>query len=117
MITRYATNLKVAKEMFDAAQPKLKGDEGMKQAFEQFNLQPELVKVVGAAEAAAAGLLGLSIFSKRFSQLGSIITLGVMGVAITKHLQAGHGKEGAQHAIDVAQLAGLSLVDTFTSKK
>ncbi|UXR78024.1 MULTISPECIES: DoxX family protein [unclassified Staphylococcus] len=117
MITRYATNLKVAKEMFDAAQPKLKGDEGMKQAFEQFNLQPELVKVVGAAEAAAAGLLGLSLFSKRLSQAGSIITLGVMGVAIAKHLQAGHGKEGAQHAIDVAKLAGMSLADTFLSKK
>lgn len=32
MILRYVTNLKVAKQLYDAAQPKLKGDQGMKDA-------------------------------------------------------------------------------------
>ncbi|QLK86660.1 DoxX family protein [Staphylococcus sp. 17KM0847] len=117
MIARYATNLKLAKELYQAAQPKLQGDEGMKQAFEQFNLSPDLVKVVGAAEVAAAGMFSLSLFSKRLSQMGSIVTLGVLGVAIAKHLQAGHGKEGAQAAIDLVELAAISLADTITSEK
>lgn len=117
MLLRYAANLKVAKELLEAAKPKLKNDKGLREAFESFNLSPELVRVVGTAETAAAVLFGLSIFSKRLSQLGSIITIVVLGVAIQKHFKAGHGKEGAQHAIDLVSLAGLSLADTLVSRK
>ena len=117
MLLRYVSNLKVAKELLGAAKPKLKNDQGMREAFESFELSPELVRVVGAAEGAAAVLFGLSIFSKRLSQVASIITIIVLGVAIQKHLAAGHGKEGAQHAIDIASMAGLSLVDTLVNRK
>lgn len=117
MILRYVANLKVAKELVNAAKPKLKNDQGLRDAFESFNLSPDLVRVVGAAETAAAVLFGLSIFSKRLSQLGSLITIVVLGVAIQKHFQAGHGKEGAQDAIDLVSMAGLSLADTLVSKK
>ncbi|MCO4354422.1 DoxX family protein [Staphylococcus agnetis] len=117
MILRYVANLKVAKELVNAAKAKLKNDQGLRDAFESFNLSPDLVRVVGAAETAAAVLFGLSIFSKRLSQLGSLITIVVLGVAIQKHFQAGHGKEGAQHAIDLVSMAGLSLADTLVSKK
>ena len=34
MILRYLTNLKLAKELFDSAKPKLKGDQTMKDTFE-----------------------------------------------------------------------------------
>ncbi|MBI5974608.1 DoxX family protein [Staphylococcus canis] len=117
MIFSYAGNLKVAKELFNAAKPKLQNDQGMKDAFEGFDLPKELVPIVGAAEGAAALFMVLSIFNKRFAQAASIITLAVMVGAITSHFRAGHGKEGAQHAIDVLTLAGLSLADTFTSRK
>lgn len=46
-----------------------------------------------------------------------MLTLGVLVGAIYKHIEAGQGKEGAQHAIDVASLAGLSLVDNLVNKK
>ncbi|WP_086428151.1 DoxX family protein [Staphylococcus cornubiensis] len=117
MILRYVTNLKVAKHLYDAAQPKLKGDQGMKDAFEMFKLPEGMVKVIGITEAVAAGLFAISIFDKRFSQLASILTLGVLTGAIYKHIEAGQGKEGAQHAIDVASLAGLSLIDNIVNKK
>ena len=34
-------------------------------------------------------------------------------VAAYKHFEAGHGKEGAQHALDLLGLAALSFADTF----
>lgn len=117
MLLRYVTNLKLAKELLGAAKPKLKNDQGMRDAFESFNLSPELVRVVGAAEGAAAVLFGLSIFNKRLSQAASIITVIVLGVAIQKHFAAGHGKEGAKATIDIASMAGLSLADTLVSRK
>lgn len=116
MILRYVTNLKVAKQLYDAAQPKLKGDQGMKDAFKMFNLPESMVKVIGITEA-VAGLFAISIFDKRLSQVASVLTLGVLVGAIYKHIEAGQGKEGAQHAIDVASLAGLSLVDNLVNKK
>ncbi|MBA8779482.1 DoxX family protein [Staphylococcus schleiferi subsp. coagulans] len=117
MILRYVTNLKAAKSLFDAAQPKLKGDEGMKEAFKTFKLSEGMVKVIGTIELIASGLFVASLFHKRISQAASLLSIGVLVGAIYKHFEAGQGKEGAQHAIDVATLAGLSLVDTLTSKK
>lgn len=117
MILSYVTNLKVAKELFNAAKPKLQNSQNMKDAFESFDLPKELVPVIGAAEAAASLFMVLSIFNKRFAQIASVLTLGIMIGAISSHLKAGHGKKGAQHAIDVFKLAGLSLADTFTTKK
>lgn len=117
MILRYVTNLKIAKSLFDAAQPKLKGDQGMVDTFKNFKLPEGMVKVIGVTETLAAGLFALSVIDKRFSQLASVLTLGVLTGAIYKHFEAGQGKQGAQHAIDVASLAGLSLLDVLVNKK
>lgn len=114
MILRYAANLKLAKELYDASKPKLKGDQGMKETFTNvFNA----VKLAGTLEATAAALFAASFLSKNLSRLGSITTFGVLGVAAYKHFEAGHGKEGAQHALDLLGLAALSFADTFCEKK
>ncbi|MCU5745201.1 DoxX family protein [Staphylococcus sp. SQ8-PEA] len=118
MILRYITNLKLAKELFNASQPKLKGKQEMKDSFEnEFGLPAKLVPVVGAAEALSSVLFAVSFASKTLSRIASLITVGVLSGAILKHFQAGHGKEGAKHAMDLSGLAILSFLDTLNCKK
>lgn len=114
MILRYAANLKLAKELYSSAKPKLKGDQGMIDTFQNvFGLPESSVKLAGTVEAAAAAFYAASFLNKNLSRLGSIATFGVLGVAAYKHFETGHGKEGAQHALDLLGLAALSFADTF----
>lgn len=118
MILRYLTNLKLAKELYGAAKPKIKGDQSMKDTFvEVFNLPANTVPLAGAVEALSAVFFVLSFASKRLSRLGSLLTIAVLGVAAYKHFEAGHGKAGAKHALDLTGLAALSFLDTFDCKK
>lgn len=118
MILRYLTNLKLAKELFDSAKPKLKGDQTMKDTFENvFGLPANSVSLAGAIEALSALFFVLSFASKKLSRLGSLFTFAVLGVAIVKHFEAGHGKQGAKHALDLTGLAALSFLDTFNGKQ
>ena len=90
MVLRYATNL--AKRLYDASKPKLKGDQGMIDTFTNtFGLPENSVKLAGGVEAAAAGLL-LLVLNKNISRLGSLAAISVLGVAAYKHFEAGHGK-------------------------
>ena len=115
MILRYVTNVKIAKELFEASKPKLKGDQEMKDTFSNvFGLDEKLVPLVGGLEAASATLFSIN---KNISRLASLTTIGVLGVAAYKHFEAGHGKAGAQHALDLLGLATLSLLDTFDGKR
>lgn len=117
MILRYVTNLKIAKELFDASKPKLKGDQGMKDTFKNvFGLSENLVPLVGGLEAASAALFSVSFLNKNISRVASLTTISVLGVAAYKHFEAGHGKEGAQHALDLLGLSTLSLLDTYDGK-
>ena len=53
MILRYAANLKLAKELYTASKPKLKGDQGMIDTFQNvFGLPESSVKLAGTVEAA-----------------------------------------------------------------
>lgn len=118
MILRYLTNLKLAKELYGAAKPKLKGDKSMKDTFtEVFNLPANAVPLVGALESLSAVFFVLSFASKRLSRIASLMTITVLGVAAYKHFEAGHGKAGAKHALDLTGLAALSLLDTLDCKK
>ncbi|HGZ5790189.1 TPA: hypothetical protein ACOHTZ_000871 [Staphylococcus aureus] len=115
MILRYATNLKLAKELYQASKPKLQEDKGMIELFEHtFGLQKELVKYVGIAEATTASA---SFINKNISRLASLSTIGILSVAAYKHFEAGQGKKGAQHALNLLGLATLSLLDTFSCNK
>ncbi|EOA8419154.1 hypothetical protein ACINHQ_001185 [Staphylococcus aureus] len=118
MILRYVTNLKLAKELYQASKPKLQEDKGMIELFEHtFGLQKELVKYVGIAEATTAALYSASFINKNISRLASLSTIGILSVAVYKHFEAGQGKKGAQHALDLLGLATLSLLDTFSGNK
>lgn len=115
MILRYLTNLKLAKELFDSAKPKLKGDQTMKDTFENvFGLHSKWVTVAGALEAASGLIYLLSFGNKKMTNVASLLAVGVLGVAIYKHYEAGHGKEGAKHATDLVKLAALSSADTIS---
>ena len=114
MILRYAANLKLAKKLYDSSKPKLQGSQEMIDTFKNvFGLPEKSVKLAGTVEATAAALFAASFLNKNISRLGSIATFGVLGVAAYKHFEAGHGKEGAQHALDLLGLAALSFADTF----
>jgi len=118
MILRYATNVKLAKELYDASKPKLQGDQDMVDTFTNvFGLPEKSVKLAGSVEIAATGLFAVSFLNKNISRLGSLATISVLSVAAYKHFEVGHGKKGAQHALVLLGLATLSLLDTFTSKK
>lgn len=117
MILRYATNLKLAKELYQASKPKLQA-KSMIELFEHtFGLQKELVKYVGIAEATTAALYSASFINKNISRLASLSTIGILSVAAYKHFEAGQGKKGAQHALNLLGLATLSLLDTFSCNK
>ncbi|WP_278926307.1 hypothetical protein [Staphylococcus auricularis] len=117
MILRYATNLRVAKDLYEAAKPKLQGDENVIDNFvNEFDLPQKAVPLAGTIEALAAGSFALSFLNKNVSRLGSLLTLSVLSVAALKHFQAGHGKEGADHALRLMGLASLSFADTFCEK-
>ena len=101
MILRYAANLKLAKELYDSSKPKLQGSQEMIDTFKNvFGLPEKSVKLAGTVEATAAALF-TKFLKQNISRLGSIATFGVLGVAAYKHFEAGHGKEGAQHALDL----------------
>ena len=65
MILRYAANLKLAKELYTASKPKLKGDQGMIDTFQNvFGLPESSVKLAGTVEVAAAGFFSASFLKK-----------------------------------------------------
>ena len=66
MILRYAANLKLAKELYTASKPKLKGDQGMIDTFQNvFGLPESSVKLAGTVEVAAT-LLSASFLNKTY---------------------------------------------------
>ena len=84
MILRYA-NLKLAKELYSSAKPKLKGDQGMIDTFQNvFGLPESSVKLAGTVE---GRFYAASFLNKNLSRLGSIATFGVLGVAAYKHFE------------------------------
>ena len=110
MILRYATNLKLAKDLYAASKRKLTGNPYTKQLFTQdFKLSERAMKLAGVIEFIASGLFATSVLHKNISRLGSLVTFSVLSVAVYKRLEAGHGKVGAQHALDLLGLAHLVL--------
>ena len=94
---------------------KLTGNPYTKQLFTQdFKLSERAMKLAGVIEFIASGLFATSVLHK--ISLASLVTFSVLSVAVYKRLEAGHGKVGAQHALDLLGLAALSLIDTFSKK-
>ena len=58
MILRYAANLKLAKELYSSAKPKLKGDQGMNRYIPKcIRFTRNSVKLAGTVEVAAAAFM------------------------------------------------------------
>lgn len=115
MLLRYLNNIKVGKELLQASEPKLKGNPQMKETFENvFGLPGNMVTVAGTIEATSGLLFLLSFGNKKMTRIATVLTFGVLSVAAYKHYEAGHGKAGAQHALDLMKLAGLSTLDTIS---
>ena len=88
MILRYATNLKLAKELYNASKPKLQGDQGMVDTFTNtFGLPASSVKLAGGVEATAAALFAASFLNKNISRLGSLATISVLVLQLTNTLK------------------------------
>lgn len=114
---RYLINLYVATDVFNKGIQKIEANGEVGEDFEKhFNVNPEQMKLAGYFEAMGSALLALSLFSKTFARLGAFMVGSVTSVAAIKHLLAGDGFKGAQHALTIAGLSMVSLIASFTKK-
>lgn len=113
----YLNNLLIAKEMFNAGKGKLQEDENLVKMFDEFGYSQEFMKLIGTVETTSAALLALSLFNKKFNQVGSVLIEGVMLGAIYSHLKAGQGFEATKNARNILGLNTASLIASFKEDK
>jgi hypothetical protein len=75
------------------------------------------MRVVGLIEIIGAVFLFMSIFSRKFVQIGTVLLNVVLGCAIFKHFEAGHGYKGAKTALTLFGLNLLSFIETLRKDK
>lgn len=114
---KHVTNGYVAKEVINSSLPKVKNDDATAQQFKDgFNLSRNAMRIVGLFEFLGSVLLFMSVFSRRFVRLGTILINIVLGGAIFKHLKAGHGVKGASAAMKLFGLNVLNFIETLRKK-
>src|SRR5699024_454786 len=108
---RRVSNGYVAKEIFQSSMPKVKNDDQVVDQFNNgFHLSRNVMRLAGVFELVGSLFLMLSILSrsgKTFIKIGTVLINIILGGAIFKHLQAGHGFKGAKKAL---QLFGLNTL-------
>lgn len=115
---RHTVNGYVANKVVRSALPKVQNDENTAKVFEsEFNISRNSMRAVGAIEMIGASFLLLSVFSRKFVRIGTILLNVVLGGAIFKHLKAGHGFKGAKTALTLFGLNVLSYNETRQVKK
>ena len=111
---RHTVNGYVANKVVRSSLPKVKGDQNTAQVFEnEFNLSKKEMRAVGVIEMVGAAFLFLSVFSRKFVQIGTILLNIILGGAIVKHFKAGHGYQGAKSALTLFGLNLLSFNETL----
>lgn len=111
---RHTVNGYVANKVVRSSLPKVKGDQNTAQVFEnEFNLSKNEMRAVGVVEMVGAAFLFLSVFSRKFVQIGTILLNIILGGAIVKHFKAGHGYQGAKSALTLFGLNLLSFNETL----
>ena len=111
---RHTVNGYVANKVVRSSLPKVKGDQNTAQVFEnEFNLSKNEMRAVGVIEMVGAAFLFLSVFSRKFVQIGTILLNIILGGAIVKHFKAGHGYQGAKSALTLFGLNLLSFNETL----
>lgn len=105
----HVSNGYVGKEVIKSSLPKVKDDEQAARQFEDgFNISRKTMRVVGVVELVGSMFLFMSVFSKKFVRIGTVMINIVLGGAIYKHLKSGHGFKGAKKAL---QLFGLNVLN------
>ena len=115
---KHAANGYVANKVLRSSLPKVKNDEQTSIAFKEgFNVSRPMMRIVGFFELIGSIFLILSLFGKKFSRIGTVMINIVLGGAIFKHLEAGHGVKGAKDAIQLFTISVLSFLETLKKKK
>ncbi|WP_020006542.1 DoxX family protein [Salinicoccus albus] len=110
----YLLNAFIGKTMFDGGISKVQNKGQMGEEFEQeFNVDDNQMKVAGYLETAGAIFMLISFLGKTFTRIGAVFLNVILGVAIFKHLRAGHGYEGSKNALKFFGLNTLSFIETF----
>ncbi|MGO1922460.1 MAG: hypothetical protein ACTH14_01385 [Jeotgalicoccus sp.] len=111
---KYLVNLYVGSKVIEGGLNKIKAEGNMGEEFEsEFNVNNDQMKAAGYFEAIGSIFLFLSFFGKTFTRIGVFMINAVLGVAIFKHLKAGHGCEGSKNALQLFGLNTLSFLETF----
>src|SRR5688500_19892169 len=114
----HVSNGYVGTKVLKSTLPKVKNDEQTAQQFEQgFNLSRNTMRFVGIFELIGSLFLLLSVFSKKFIRIGTVMINIVLGVAIFKHLKLGHGYKGSKTALQLFGLNIISFAETLRNKK
>lgn len=105
----------VAKTTLKSSLPKVKNDDqAAKQFKDGFNLSRTTMRLVGLLELVGSIFLILSIVTragKRFAKIGTLLLNIVLGGAVFKHLQAGHGYKGSKKALNLLSLNTINLIE------
>lgn len=115
---KHISNGYVAKEVFNSSLPKVKNDDQTAHQFKEgFNLSRNVMRLVGIFELIGSIFLFMSVFGRKFVQIGTIIISIVLGGAVFKHLEAGHGLKGSKSALKLLGLNILNLIETLRKSK
>ncbi|RYG71503.1 hypothetical protein EU245_13925 [Lentibacillus lipolyticus] len=111
------SGVNVAKTLFQSSLPKVQDDaQAATQFKEGFNLSRNAMKFTGLLELIGSVFLFISIISKsgkKFARIGVLLTNIVLGGAIFKHLEAGHGVDGSKKALKLFGLNTLNFIETM----
>ncbi|TMN22962.1 hypothetical protein FH966_08785 [Lentibacillus cibarius] len=114
---QHFSNGYVAKTLFQSSLPKVQNDDQAAAQFKEgFNLSRNAMKFTGLLELIGSVFLFISIISKsgkKFARIGVLLTNIVLGGAIFKHLQAGHGVDGSKKALKLFGLNILNFIETM----
>ena len=110
---KHVVNGYVATKVLKSSLPKVKNDEQTAQTFEsQFHISRNMMRLVGFVEIIGSAFLFMSVFGRKFIRMGTVLLNIILGGAIFKHFQAGHGYKGAKSALTLFGLNILSFLET-----
>src|SRR5699024_816850 len=116
MMLQRVANGYVATEMIQRSMPKVKNDDqAAHQSKHGSQRSSTAMKLAGFFELVGSLFLMLSILSrsgKTFIKIGTILINIILGGAIFKHLQAGHGFKGAKKALQLFSLNTLNFIES-----
>ncbi|MFD2760433.1 hypothetical protein [Lentibacillus juripiscarius] len=117
MLLQHFSNGYVAKTLFQSSLPKVQDDDQAATQFKEgFKLSRKAMKFAGLLELIGSIFLFISIISKsgkKFTRIGALMINIVLGGAIFKHLEAGHGVDGSKKALKLFGLNTLNFIEAM----